>query len=43
MSKINIFISSTCKDLHQDRLVLKNEIENLGHNVIFFGIIYFSY
>ena len=34
MSKINIFISSTCKDLHQDRLVLKNEIENLGHNVI---------
>ena len=34
MSKINIFISSTCKDLHQDRLVLKNGIENLGHNVI---------
>ncbi len=34
MSKINIFISSTCKDLHQDRMVLKNGIENLGHNVI---------
>lgn len=34
MSKINIFISSTCKDLHQDRLFLKNGIENLGHNVI---------
>ena len=34
MSKINKFISSTCKDLHQDRLVLKNGIENLGHNVI---------
>ena len=34
MSKINVFISSTCKDLHQDRLVLKNGIENLGHNVI---------
>ena len=34
MSKINIFISSICKDLHQDRLVLKNGIENLGHNVI---------
>ena len=34
MSKLNVFISSTCKDLHQDRLVLKNGIENLGHNVI---------
>ena len=34
MSKINIFISSTCKDLHQDRLVLKSGIENLGHNAI---------
>ncbi len=34
MSKINIFISSTCKDLHNERLVLKSDIENLGHNVI---------
>ena len=34
MSKINIFISSTCRDLHQDRLILKSEIENLGHNAI---------
>lgn len=34
MSKINLFISSTCRDLHQDRLILKREIEDLGHNAI---------
>lgn len=34
MSKLNVFISSTCKDLYKDRLVLKCEIENLGHNAI---------
>lgn len=34
MSKLNVFISSTCKDLYKDRLVLKSEIENLGHNAI---------
>ena len=34
MSKLNVFISSTCRDLHQDRLILKREIEDLGHNAI---------
>lgn len=34
MSKLNVFISSTCNDLYNDRLVLKNGIENIGHNVI---------
>ena len=34
MSKLNVFISSTCNDLYNDRLSLKSGIENLGHNVI---------
>lgn len=34
MSNLNIFISSTCKDLFEDRQVLKNEIEKMGHNAI---------
>ena len=34
MSKLNVFISSTCIDLYKDRLELKSEIDNLGHNAI---------
>ena len=34
MSKLNVFISSTCNDLYNDRLSLKSGIENLGHNAI---------
>lgn len=34
MSKLNVFISSTCKNLVEERFALKECIENLGHNAI---------
>lgn len=34
MSKLNVFISSTCKNLVEERFTLKECIENLGHNAI---------
>lgn len=34
MSKVNIFISSTCYDLSQIRVDLKESITNMGHNPI---------
>ena len=34
MSKLNIFISSTCKNLVEERFALKECFENLGHNAI---------
>lgn len=34
MTKLNIFISSTCKNLHKERFALKDCIESLGHNAI---------
>ncbi len=41
MSKLNIFISSTCYDLTKERVALKETIEQLGHNVIVSESIYF--
>lgn len=34
MSKLNIFISSTCKNLVEERFALKECLDNLGHNAI---------
>lgn len=34
MSRLNIFISSTCKNLVEERFALKECFENLGHNAI---------
>lgn len=41
MSRLNIFISSTCYDLTKERAALKETIEQLGHNVIVSESIYF--
>lgn len=34
MSKLNVFISSTCKNLGEERFALKECLDNLGHNAI---------